>query len=246
MARWPEPGHVKTRLCPPLTPARAADLARAFLLDRVESLTAAAPSLLGGVAFTPRHRAADFRSLLPGVPLHPQCDGDLGARLAHAMRAGLEAGLPATLLVGADTPLLAAETLATLADGLVRREFDVGLVPAPDGGYNAIGLSRMHPSLFEGIPWSGPEVLARTIHEAEALGLRVHLAPPCPDCDTPEDLRRLVARMRDDTVSFRALAPRTALLLEEGGDLLAGERSRRLDGTVPRRLVEGPAPSQAE
>ena len=33
VAKAPAPGQSKTRLCPPLTPAAAARLARAFLLD---------------------------------------------------------------------------------------------------------------------------------------------------------------------------------------------------------------------
>src|SRR3712207_8052400 len=33
MAKWPEPRRAKTRLCPPLTPEEAADLARCFVLD---------------------------------------------------------------------------------------------------------------------------------------------------------------------------------------------------------------------
>ena len=35
LAKSPEPGRVKTRLCPPLTPVQAADLAAAALLDTI-------------------------------------------------------------------------------------------------------------------------------------------------------------------------------------------------------------------
>lgn len=38
MARLPAAGRVKTRLCPPLTPAQAATLYAAFLRDLVELL----------------------------------------------------------------------------------------------------------------------------------------------------------------------------------------------------------------
>ena len=44
MAKWPEPGNVKTRLCPPLTPEQAADLYEAFFLDTV--------SLVSGIEHT--------------------------------------------------------------------------------------------------------------------------------------------------------------------------------------------------
>jgi hypothetical protein len=36
MAKAPEAGRVKTRLCPPLSPAEAAELSRCFLLDTIE------------------------------------------------------------------------------------------------------------------------------------------------------------------------------------------------------------------
>src|SRR5206468_1733068 len=38
MAKAPRAGDVKTRLCPPLTVAEAADLYRAFLLDKIEQV----------------------------------------------------------------------------------------------------------------------------------------------------------------------------------------------------------------
>jgi hypothetical protein len=37
LAKAPEPGRVKTRLCPPLVPAEAADLAAAALLDTLDA-----------------------------------------------------------------------------------------------------------------------------------------------------------------------------------------------------------------
>ena len=42
LAKAPVPGRVKTRLCPPLTPAQAAELARAALLDTIEACSASA------------------------------------------------------------------------------------------------------------------------------------------------------------------------------------------------------------
>jgi glycosyltransferase A (GT-A) superfamily protein (DUF2064 family) len=40
LAKAPEPGRVKTRLCPPLTPDEAAELAAAALLDTIAAATA--------------------------------------------------------------------------------------------------------------------------------------------------------------------------------------------------------------
>ena len=38
LAKAPEPGRVKTRLCPPLVPAEAAGLAAAALLDTLDAV----------------------------------------------------------------------------------------------------------------------------------------------------------------------------------------------------------------
>ena len=47
LAKAPEPGRVKTRLCPPPTPAEAADLAAAALLDTLDA-ACAVPGGAGG------------------------------------------------------------------------------------------------------------------------------------------------------------------------------------------------------
>ena len=81
MAKAPRAGEVKTRLCPPLTAAEAAELYRSFLLDKIEqvrALTAVSPA----VAYTPAEGRALFESLAPGFTLLPQRGADLGARLA--------------------------------------------------------------------------------------------------------------------------------------------------------------------
>src|SRR6059058_5897007 len=40
LAKSPEPGRVKTRLCPPLSPAEAADVAAAALADTLDAAAA--------------------------------------------------------------------------------------------------------------------------------------------------------------------------------------------------------------
>ena len=63
MAKVPQAGAVKTRLCPPLSPQEAMLLYHAFLRDKmaqVQSLEAASPT----IAYTP----ADGRSTLASTP----------------------------------------------------------------------------------------------------------------------------------------------------------------------------------
>jgi glycosyltransferase A (GT-A) superfamily protein (DUF2064 family) len=67
-------------------------------------------------------------------------------------------------------------------------------VPALDGGYALVGLCQPPPApprLFDGIPWSTPQVMALTRERLAALGLRGAELAPLPDIDEPADLAHL-------------------------------------------------------
>jgi hypothetical protein len=66
VAKVPAAGEVKTRLCPPLTPAQAAGLARCFLQDRVAQLREI-PTVAPAVAFTPPEREPELARSCPTV-----------------------------------------------------------------------------------------------------------------------------------------------------------------------------------
>jgi rSAM/selenodomain-associated transferase 1 len=191
MAKVPEAGQVKTRLCPPLTPDEAASLARCFLLDRVEQLGEVADSD-AMVAFAPRERAADMRALVPAsVRLVPQAGADLGARLDRVLTDLLAEGYRAAIAVDADSPTLPTMYLrracAELRDGAA----DVVVGPCDDGGYYLIGLRVPMPALFADMPWSTSAVTAETLVRARRLGLRLALLPSWFDVDRAADLARL-------------------------------------------------------
>ncbi len=194
MAKTPTPGDVKTRLCPPLTPAQAAALARCFLEDRVEQLEAIE---IGDpiVAFTPREREAELRALLgPAVRLVPQAGADLGARLDRLLTDLLAEGYAAAVAVDADSPTLPTAFLTRACAHLLAAAADVVVGPSEDGGYYLIGLTLPAPALFGDMPWSTPAVL-ETVTRARRLGLRLGLLPRWFDVDRGEDLTRLRASM---------------------------------------------------
>lgn len=194
MAKAPRPGAVKTRLCPPLSDAEAAELYRCFLLDKiaqVRSLKQATPA----IAYAPAEERRVFESLAPGFNLIPQRGPDLGARLADGFEAFLPSGRGAALAVDSDTPTLPVAFLQQAVDLLRSPSLDVVLGPTEDGGYYLIGLREPHPELFEAIRWSTPEVMPETLRRAEARGLRVGLLPTWYDVDTPGDLERLRAAL---------------------------------------------------
>ena len=194
MAKTPRPGEVKTRLCPPLTPAHAAELYRCFLRDKIQqvrSLKEAIPA----VAYAPAEGRSLFEALAPGFALVPQRGPDLGARLANAFADFLGNGCDAALAIDSDTPTLPRAFLEQALALMRTPSVDVVLGPSEDGGYYLIGLRALHRELFEDIAWSTSQVLPETIKRAGRLGLRVARLPEWYDVDTPGDLERLRAAL---------------------------------------------------
>ncbi len=178
IAKAPREGRVKTRLCPPCTPAQAASLAQAALADT-----------LAAVVATPCDRrllALDGEPgpwLPDGIEVIAQRGDGLAERLACAFE---DAGGPA-LLVGMDTPQLEPGGLRAGIELLARPGVDAVLGPAPDGGYWAIGLRRPDPDVFRGVPMSVTWTAAAQRARLERLGLRVADLPRLRDVDTIGD-----------------------------------------------------------
>lgn len=195
----PVAGRVKTRLCPPLTPAEAATLYAAFLAD-----TIALCRNVAGAEITLFHAGesptADPREGVPGagdLPWRTQAGDDLGARMAAALEALLADGPDPVraLLVGTDHPDLPAGRIEAAFVALERSDLVLG--PTSDGGYYLVGLSRPVPGLFEGIAWSTEVVYRQQVERAGTLGVTRATLPAWQDVDTPDDLvelrRRLIA-----------------------------------------------------
>jgi rSAM/selenodomain-associated transferase 1 len=212
MAKVPAAGHVKTRLCPPLAPAEAAQLARCFLLDRIDQLRdAGAGDAL--VAFAPPQGEAAMRALVPaGIRLVPQAGTDLGARLDRVLTDLLAEGYAGAVAIDADSPTLPTAYVSRACEALATGAADVVVGPCEDGGYYLIGLRRPAPGLFADIPWSTSAVTRETLDRARRAGLRVTLLPTWFDVDRGPDLARLQAAA--DPEAFRP--PRTLAFLAGG------------------------------
>jgi rSAM/selenodomain-associated transferase 1 len=186
LAKVPLAGRVKTRLCPPLAPAQAAELAAAALHDTLDA-----------VGSVPDTRALLVLDGPPGPWLPPgfkgelarQCAGGLGDRLAGAFAS---AGGPA-LLVGMDTPQLTAPLLDGALEALDAPDVDAVLGPSADGGYWAVGLRRPQQRVFKGVPMSSPHTCAAQRARLRALGMRVAELEQVRDVDTIDDARAVAA-----------------------------------------------------
>jgi rSAM/selenodomain-associated transferase 1 len=192
MAKSPEPGQVKTRLCPPLNAAEAAELYRCFLLDKIEQVRAVAharPAI--GYAGS----RAVFEALAPDFLLVEQQGPDLGSRLHSCFVALLGTDVSGAVAVDTDTPTLPAAFLRDAADLVARPDHDVVLGPTEDGGYYLIGLRAPRAVLFTGMAWSTATVLEETLQRARTNGLAATCLPVWFDVDTPADLERLRASL---------------------------------------------------
>jgi hypothetical protein len=192
MAKAPRAGLVKTRLCPPLSPDEAAELAGAFLLDAVDlvrSVAAARPAMV----YAPLEARAFFHALAPDFTLVAQRGDDLGARLSHAFEDLLADGAPGAIVIGSDVPTLPSAVLEAALERLAGADLVLG--PSEDGGYYLIGLREPRASLFADMAWSTEDVFEETMCRAGALGLDVGLLPAWFDVDTAADLERLEAAL---------------------------------------------------
>lgn len=202
MAKAPRPGRVKTRLCPPCSPAEAARIAQAALVETLSAVTRSS-ARIGMLALD-----GPPGPWLPlGFPVVPQSGGGLGDRLTAAL-ARIDG--PA-LALGMDTP----QVIPSLLDDACRRLLDPGvdavLGAAVDGGYWAIGLRGPCPDAFTGVPMSTAATGARQRDRLRALGLSVADLPTLRDVDTFADAVA-VARAIPDSRFARALEPVAARL----------------------------------
>jgi rSAM/selenodomain-associated transferase 1 len=195
IAKAPEPGRSKTRLCPPCTPEQAAALAEAALRDTLAAV----------VAVPARRRILALAGkpgswLPPGIEVVAQRGDGLGERLGHALEG---AGGPA-LVVGMDTPQLSPALLAFAAGTLVRPGIDAVLGPAVDGGYWTIGLRRPNRAVFDGVPMSSSATCREQRHRLSELRLCTAELPRLRDVDDILDARA-VAEGSPETRFARAL-----------------------------------------
>jgi uncharacterized protein len=192
--RAPVAGASKTRLIPLLGESGAAHAQRVMTWHALEiagALPDASVSLwCAGDAAHPFLRlcSAHFH-----VECVPQCEGDLGVRMADCLQRGL-AMHEQVLLIGSDCPAMSTADLAHAADALdaARMVF----IPAEDGGYVLVGARRggLETGCFEDVVWGSAQVMAQTRQQLVARGWNVgedwHELPALWDVDTPEDFKR--------------------------------------------------------
>jgi glycosyltransferase A (GT-A) superfamily protein (DUF2064 family) len=185
MAKSPQPGRVKTRLCPPCSADEAALVAAAALADTLDSVAACSAGR--------KVVALDGEPgpwLPPGLEVVPQRGEGFGARLTNAWKRVGGAGIQ----IGMDTPQVGPEELDRLLDLIECDERAAVLGMAEDGGWWVVGWHHADPAkVFRGVPMSTSSTGVMQRLRLEQLGLTVRSAPVRRDIDTIDDLVAVAA-----------------------------------------------------
>lgn len=184
MVKEPRPGRVKTRL------ARGIGSVAAAWWFRRQSLTLlrriADPRWRVILAVSPDREGLTSRVWPAGLARIPQGRGDIGQRMARAIR---RVGTGPVCLIGADIPAVDKPELARAFAALGRHQAVFG--PATDGGFWLVGLKhprQMPATLFRNVRWSSEHALADSL--ATVPDLSVGLVDELQDVDTAADLAR--------------------------------------------------------
>ena len=203
MAKAPQAGRSKTRLCPPLRPEDAASLSAAFLRDITENIALAgrfAPTQ-GCVAYAPVGAEALFDGHLAAGTGFVLADGSVqappgvegfGRCLLQAVQAMLGHGYGAACVLNSDSPTLPTAVLAKAAQSLLAPGDRIVLGPAEDGGYYLLGMKAAYSEMFSDIAWSTDDVAGATRRRAASLGLEVVELATWYDVDDGAALDRLL------------------------------------------------------
>ena len=216
MAKQPEAGRTKTRLCPPLTLEQSAELYECFLTDIVDivrTLQASLPNLQPFFAYTPEESRDYFAHFTPGFSVVPQIGDTLGERLDYVLSTCLAQGYDQVAAINSDSPNLPAELLRQAFQALDRSTIeqesdgkytDIVFGPSEDGGYYLIGVTKPWSRVVCDVTMSTPTVLQDSLTIAKEEGAAVKLLPAWYDIDTVDELKRLYAECKDSHPSTGA------------------------------------------
>ncbi|MBL8775233.1 MAG: DUF2064 domain-containing protein [Acidimicrobiales bacterium] len=194
MAKAPQAGRSKTRLCPPCRPEQASALAEAALRDTLDAVLAT-PGVRRVVALD-----GSVGSWLPrGFEVVGQEGDGLDERLARAVE---RVGGPVAV-IGMDTPQVTPEAITVILGGIGPGR--AVLAPAADGGWWALGLHRADGAVFRDVPMSRDDTGARQTEQLRRCGLDVRRGAELIDIDHwPDALAVAAAAPRTRTAALVA------------------------------------------
>ncbi len=187
-AKFPAEGMAKTRLQPALGVEGAAKMARQLLLHSIKQAVTTGFHVEMCVSPAPTDPCWQTLDLPKSLRCSTQAEGDLGLRMLTASQDALT-DFDKVLLIGTDCPDLMAKQIQHASQLL--EHHDTVMIPAFDGGYVLLGLTRVNAHLFSDMTWSVSDVAAATQQRIKDLGWSLALLEPLADIDEPSDLQYL-------------------------------------------------------
>ncbi len=188
LAKYWQPGAVKTRLAATVGDDRAAAMYHGFLTTTLARLGHLADRSV--IVFTPAERRKEFTQLAAvRWSTRLQIGGDLGERMCAYFEQSLSDGASRIVLIGSDSPTLPVEFVERAFRLLTQEQVVLG--PTTDGGYYLVGIRAQIPPIFDKIPWSTPDVWQETVARLAQHAIGFAELPAWYDIDNEADLERL-------------------------------------------------------
>lgn len=190
--KCPTPGEVKTRIGQQIGDEKACHIYTVLLKHQIDV------AIQSGIETVLFYGGTDIEALKKIVPptlnLIPQEGKNLGERMKNGFNSCFRNGAQKVILIGSDIP----EVTPLIIKNAVNDLDDNGAVigPAEDGGYYMIGFNRsaFHPSFFEDIVWSQPDVLKETVAKFKLRQILYKYSVRLSDMDTVHELQRFIQR----------------------------------------------------
>lgn len=181
-------GHVKTRLIPAYGKEDSARIYAQLVERTLRTVAATGATTSLWVAGDTAHASVLDWARRYSLPVHSQCEGDLGERMSDCL-AALAEKHDRVLLIGTDCPAFMVEDLQAAAAALDENCHWV-FTPAEDGGYVLVGSNAPGSEPFANIAWSTSEVMTQTRSALRANALAWAETATLWDIDEAVDVER--------------------------------------------------------
>jgi len=209
--KYPEKGHVKTRLAKDFGEEQTCELYGCFVLDILEKINTLSSDIV--ICFDPLSKKQDFKDWLGAdKTYYSQEGGSLGDRLGNAFQFVWNQGYNRAIVLGSDSPDLPLDILSDAFQKLEQEHAVIG--PTSDGGYYLLGFQKTSydSDIFKNITWSTEHVFEQTMEIFNKKNKNVHILPEWYDVDVIDDVKTLCAR--NQNTEFRDSKTMTYLMRE--------------------------------
>lgn len=182
--KFPRAGEVNTRMIPDIGAEKAAMVHQRMAEHTIEKVNDFAQAQT--TVYIANCTDAEASEWLGGTEYRFQEGSGLGERMANAVERSMKKNIEKVLIVGTDCPDLGAEVFEQALSALDGS--DVVYVPAHDGGYVLIGMSKLHHVAFQNIDWGSAEVLSQSLKQLDAHKISYKLLDEKYDVDFAKDI----------------------------------------------------------